>query len=282
MRYESFNNPHHRRSEGTFPVNPPPQVDHLSVDPGPQDTKVIDMTENQPQDIHEIGDTHTNVSGGWLRAAVFGAMDGLVTNIALVSGVGGSGASSKLILLSGMAGLAAGAFSMALGEYVSVETQNDAVQAEAVVERRKQQRNPEAEQAELVGMYVDMGLTQETAERMAAEIHADPDLALKVHMSQEFSVDLDAQPSPWTAAISSFLCFATGALIPLLSYLFGFSSLLIALGVGGVGLFVVGALVTKFTTRPWWFNGLRQLAFGALAAGATYLVGSLIGVSSAG
>jgi VIT1/CCC1 family predicted Fe2+/Mn2+ transporter len=95
-------------------------------------------------------------------------------------------------------------------------------------------------------------------------------------------VNPDEQPSPWTAGLSSFLCFAVGALFPLLPYLFGLRSLLVALGVGGVGLFAAGALVARFTTRSWWFNGLRQLAFGAIAAGATFLVGSLIGVSGIG
>jgi VIT1/CCC1 family predicted Fe2+/Mn2+ transporter len=209
-------------------------------------------------------------------------MDGLVTNIALVAGVGGGGASSHVIVLTGMAGLVAGAFSMALGEFASVETQNNALQAEVAVEREELRRNPDAEKAELVGMYRDMGLSQDVASRLAEEVHNDPDLAVREHISNELGVNPDEQPSPWTAALSSFFCFAIGALFPLLPYLFGLRSLVAALAVGGIGLFAAGALVARFTTRSWWFNGLRQLAFGVIAAGATYLVGSLIGVSGIG
>ena len=225
---------------------------------------------------------HTDVSGGWLRAAVFGAMDGLVTNIALISGVGGGGAGRHVIILTGMAGLVAGAFSMALGEFASVGTQNEAVANEVAVEREEIRRHPLAEEAELVEMYQEMGLSQKTAEAMAREVHADPELAVKVHVAQELGVDVDEQPSPWTAAISSFLCFAVGGVIPLLPFLLGSSSLGIGLLVGAVGLFVVGALTSRFTTRGWLFSGLRQLAFGVIAAGATYLVGMAIGVSAAG
>jgi VIT1/CCC1 family predicted Fe2+/Mn2+ transporter len=228
----------------------------------------------------EIGHTHADVNGGWLRPAVFGAMDGLVTNIALVAGVGGAGASSKVIVLSGIAGLVAGAFSMALGEYTSVGTQNNAIDAEAAVERAELANNPEAEQAELVEMYMEMGLRRETAERVADEVHANPEVALRVHLTQELGVNPDEQPSPIVAAVSSFICFAIGAIVPLLPFLFGVQSLWIGLAAGAVGLFVAGAVVARFTTRSWWFNGLRQLLFGAIATAATYGVGALIGVAT--
>jgi VIT1/CCC1 family predicted Fe2+/Mn2+ transporter len=232
----------------------------------------------------EIGHTHTDVSGGWLRPAVFGAMDGLVTNIALVAGVGGAHASGRIVVLSGIAGLVAGAFSMALGEYTSVGTQNQAVKAEAAVERAELQRNPVAEQAELVEMYRKMGLSESTAELVAEEIHANPDVdvAVRVHLTQELGVDPDEQPSPVVAAVSSFLCFAVGAVFPLLPFLFGLQSLWVGLGIGGIGLFAAGAIVARFTQHSWWFNGARQLLFGAIAAGATYGVGSLIGVTAGG
>lgn len=229
----------------------------------------------------EVGHTHADVSGGWLRPAVFGAMDGLVTNIALVAGVGGGGGSSQVIVLTGIAGLVAGAFSMALGEYASVETQNSAVRAEVAVEREELRTNPAAEQAELVEMYVRMGLSRPTAEAVAEEVHADPELAVRVHITQELGVDPDEQPSPLAAGASSFLCFALGALLPLIPYLLGFDSLVAGLLVGAVGLFAMGAVVARWTTRSWLVNGLRQLGFGAVAAGATYLVGMLIGVSVA-
>jgi VIT1/CCC1 family predicted Fe2+/Mn2+ transporter len=249
---------------------------------GPGTTQRGAATSEVEHGISEIGHRHNDLSGGWLRPAVFGAMDGLVTNIALVAGVGGGGATPRVIVLTGMAGLVAGAFSMALGEFASVDTQNNAVQAEVAVEREELRKHPEAEKAELIGMYRDMGLSQDVSARLAEEVHNNPDLAVREHISAELGVNPDEQPSPWTAGLSSFLCFAVGALFPLLPYLFGLRSLLVALGVGGVGLFAAGALVARFTTRSWWFNGLRQLAFGAIAAGATFLVGSLIGVSGIG
>ena len=227
----------------------------------------------------EIGHTHADVSGGWLRPAVFGALDGLVTNIALVAGVGGAGQSPHVVVLTGMAGLVAGALSMALGEYTSVSTQNNAVQAEAAVERAELLRNPEGEQAELVQMYRDMGLSESTATLVAEEIHADPELAVRVHLTQELGLNPDDQPSPRVAALSSFLCFALGAVFPLVPYLLGLNSLLLGLGVGAVGLFTAGAVVAKFTTRSWWRNGLRQLVFGALAAAASFGIGALIGTT---
>jgi VIT1/CCC1 family predicted Fe2+/Mn2+ transporter len=171
---------------------------------------------------------------------------------------------------------------MALGEFASVDTQNDAVTAEVAVEREEIRRHPGAEQTELAATYQAMGLSPSTAAAVAREVHADPDLAVRVHITQELGVDPDDQPSPWMAATSSFLCFAVGGIFPLIPYLLGFSSLALGLLVGAVGLFVAGALTARFITRPWWLSGLRQLTFGAIAAGATYLVGSLIGVGVAG
>ncbi len=228
----------------------------------------------------EIGHVHQDVSGGWLRPAVFGAMDGLVTNIALIAGVSGSGAGAHLIVLTGMAGLVAGAFAMALGEYASVETQNDSVRAEVAVERDELRRHPKAEKAELVSSFVQMGLTRRTAQQVAEEVHANPALAVRVHINQELGVNPEDQPSPWVAAGSSFLCFAIGALVPLIPYLLGFPVLIVGLAVGAAGLFLAGALAARFTTRSWWLSGVRQVGFGAIAAVATYLVGALIGVGA--
>ncbi len=231
---------------------------------------------------HQGGHHHRDVSGGWLRATVFGAMDGLVTNIGLISGVGGGGADRQMIILTGMAGLVAGAFSMALGEFASVGTQNDAVAREVEVERIEIRQDPVAEQAELANMYQEMGLTRLTAEAVAREVHRNPELAVRVHIEQELGVDPDDQPSPWVAAFSSFGSFAVGGIIPLAPFLLGSSSLLVGLLVGAVGLVLLGALTSRFTTRPWWLAGLRQLMFGAIAAGATYLVGWAIGVDVGG
>jgi VIT1/CCC1 family predicted Fe2+/Mn2+ transporter len=226
----------------------------------------------------EVGHIHQDLSGGWLRPAVFGAMDGLVTNIALIAGVGGSGAGAHLIVLTGTAGLVAGAFSMALGEYASVETQNDSVRAEVTVENDELRRHPTAEKAELVASFVQMGLTRKTAQQVAEEVHANPMLAVRVHINQELGVNPEDQPSPWVAAGWSFLCFAIGALVPLVPYLLGVASLVAGLAAGAGGLFLAGALASRFTTRSWWLGGIRQVGFGVIAAVATYLVGALIGI----
>ncbi|MET8083196.1 VIT1/CCC1 transporter family protein [Micromonospora sp. NPDC005237] len=221
---------------------------------------------------------HADVSGGWLRPAVFGAMDGLVTNIALIAGVGGGGVSPRSIVLTGSAGLVAGAISMGLGEYTSVRSANEQVAAEVAKERRELERHPEAEARELADAWVARGLPRDLATQVAEAVRRDPEEALRVHVREELGVDPDDQPSPWAAAISSFLLFSVGALIPLLPYLLGATELWLALAVGGLGLFAAGAVVARFTNRPWWTSGLRQLVLGAAAAGATYLVGSLIGV----
>lgn len=221
---------------------------------------------------------HADVSGGWLRAATFGAMDGLVTNIALIAGVGGGGVDRHTLILTGVAGLVAGAISMAIGEYTSVRTQNEQVAAELAKELNELRRNPEGEADELVGTWVARGLPEPLARQVADVLKQHPEQALRVHAQEELGVVPDELPSPWTAAGSSFVCFAVGALVPLLTYLLGYDSLWLALSVGGSGLFAAGAIVGRFTARPWWLGGLRQLALGALAALATYGIGVWIGV----
>ncbi|MBX7268431.1 VIT1/CCC1 transporter family protein [Micromonospora sp. Llam7] len=221
---------------------------------------------------------HADVSGGWLRPAVFGAMDGLVTNIALIAGVGGGGVSPHNIVLTGTAGLVAGAISMALGEYTSVRSANEQLAAEVAKERQELERHPEVEARELAEMWMARGLPEQLAVQVADAVRKDPEQALRVHVQEELGVNPDEQPDPWTAALSSFLCFSVGALVPLLPYLFGATSLALALAVGGLGLFVAGAVVSRFTNRRWWSGGLRQLLLGAAAAVATYLIGTLIGV----
>jgi VIT1/CCC1 family predicted Fe2+/Mn2+ transporter len=224
--------------------------------------------------------THADVSGGWLRAAVFGGMDGLVTNTALVAGVGGGGVGTHAVVLSGVAGLAAGAISMALGEYTSVSTQNEQLDLEVAKERRELATNPVGEQAELAELWQERGLDADLAEAVAAQLSRDPEQALRVHTLNELGLDPEDKPSPMTAAVSSFFCFAVGALIPLLPYLLGAPRLWLALLCGGAGLVVAGALSARFTPRPWWSAGLRQLVFGAVAAAATYVIGTAIGVGA--
>jgi VIT1/CCC1 family predicted Fe2+/Mn2+ transporter len=225
---------------------------------------------------------HADVSGGWLRPAVFGAMDGLVTNIALISGVGGGGASRHAIVLTGVAGLVAGAVSMGLGEYTSVRTQNDQVASEVAKERRELERHPEAEAEELAQRWIERGLPPDLARQVATAVAANPEEALRIHAQEELGINPHDVPSPWLAAISSFLCFSVGAVIPLLPYLIGFNNLWPALIVGGFGLFFAGAITARFTRQRWWYSGLRQLVLGGVAAAITYGIGHLIGASGVG
>ena len=202
------------------------------------------------------GHQHRDVSGGWLRPAVFGAMDGLVTNVSLIAGVGGGGGSHQFIVLTGLAGLAAGAFSMATGEFVSVSSQNELVEAEVRKEAHELKHNPDAEREELAATFRMRGVAPELADEVAEEL-----------------------PSPYTAAGASLVTFAIGALIPLIPYLAGLNSLPLALGLAALAAFVGGGLVAKLTDRPFFRGALRQLLLGALAAGVTYLVGTAVGAT---
>ena len=236
-------------------------------------------TEAATAEAHDH--SHSDVSGGWLRAAVFGAMDGLVTNTALGAGVGGGGASSRAIVLAGVASLVAGAISMSLGEYTSVQTQNEQLDLEIAKERAELQRNPAGELAELTEMLRVRGVEDRLAREVATQLSADPEVALRLHVVAELGLSPEDRPSPWVAAVSSFLTFGTGAVLPLLPYFFGVSLLWVALVFGGVGLLAAGALSSRFTPRSWWFAGLRQLVFGAVAAGVTFGIGAAIGVGVA-
>ncbi|MGH3230706.1 MAG: VIT1/CCC1 transporter family protein [Streptosporangiaceae bacterium] len=237
-------------------------------------------TENRARaDAHgpaEGGHHHRDVSGGWLRPAVFGAMDGLVTNVSLIAGVGGGGAAWHTIVLTGLAGLAAGACSMAAGEFVSVSSQNELIQSEVDKERLELEHNAAAEQAELAAMLRHRGVSAATARQAAAEISAHPEKALAVHALEELGVDPGELPSPLVAAGASLASFAVGALIPLLPYLAGLDVLGFALGLAAVAAVAGGGMVARLTARPFWRGALRQLLLGAGATGITYLIGILI------
>lgn len=177
-----------------------------------------------PNPAYDVGHTHPDVSGGWLRAATFGAMDGLVSNSALIAGVAAAD-SVRAVMVSGIAGLLAGAFSMALGEYSSVTTANEQIESEVYVERRALRTRPHAERAELIGMLVDMGMSEKTAATATDEIHRDENLAVGFHLVQEIGLDPTQKPSARLAAAASFVMFAIGAVIPLIPYLLGYGSL---------------------------------------------------------
>jgi VIT1/CCC1 family predicted Fe2+/Mn2+ transporter len=227
---------------------------------------------------HSGDHVHRDVTGGWLRPAVFGAMDGLVSNFALIAGMdGGTESGSKFVVLAGLAGLASGAFSMAAGEFTSVASQRELARAEIEVERREIQRHPTDEQRELSETYQAKGLDRELADEVARQFHADPDQALEEHVREELGLDPNDLPSPVVAAVSSFVFFAAGALIPLFPYLLGASTVLPALVLSLTALFICGAIVSRITSRSWWYSGLRQLILGGAAAALTYFVGTLFG-----
>jgi VIT1/CCC1 family predicted Fe2+/Mn2+ transporter len=220
---------------------------------------------------------HRDVSGGWLRPAVFGAVDGLVTNASLISGLGGGGVSAHTVVLTGVAALVAGAFSMGTGEYISVTNQNELVQSEVSLERQMLSRFPAAEQDELAGYFRQYGADPDTAARMAAAASSDPDTALRLHTREELGVDPDELPSPVVAGAASLLAFSAGALVPLFPYLVGASVLWVSLVATAVALVCGGMVVGRLTGRPALRSGLRQLALGALAIAVTFGVGHLIG-----
>jgi vacuolar iron transporter family protein len=234
------------------------------------------MTSTPPH-LEGISHEHSDVTGGWLRPAVFGASDGLVSNFALIAGVTGGTDDSGAVLLAGLAGLAAGAFSMAAGEWISVRSQSEQALAEIETERRELEVNPRAEERELAAMFEKKGLSQELAREVAEQLSKDPDKALGVHVREELGIDADDLPSASLAAWTSFVSFAIGAFLPVLPYLFGAESMLPALVLTLAGLFVCGAFVTRLTPRPWWYGGLRQLAVGAVAAAVTFAFGSAVG-----
>jgi vacuolar iron transporter family protein len=228
---------------------------------------------------HRDNHTHRDVNGGWLRPAVFGAMDGLVSNLALITGVAGGSVGTHTIVITGLAGLAAGAFSMAAGEYASVSSQRELVEAELEIERAELRAYPKAELEELAAVYESRGVEPDLAREVARQLSRDPERALEVHAREELGVDPGDLPSAKVAAVSSFASFALGALLPVLPYLLGATTLWPALLLALVGLFGCGAAVARVTARPWWFSGVRQLALGGAAAGVTYALGTLFGTT---
>lgn len=227
----------------------------------------------------EVHHDHKDVSGGWLRPTVFGMMDGLVSNFALIAGVAGASASTSSVSLAGLAGLVGGACSMATGEYVSVQSQNEAAYAELEIERHELKHNAAAEMAELAQMFVRRGVDPELADQVALQLSHDPDQALLIHAQEELGVDPHQLPSAWTAAASSLAAFSVGALIPLLPYIFGAKQLVVSAALALIALGAAGALSSKFTSRGWLFAGSRQLVLGVVAAAITFGVGALFHAS---
>ena len=236
-----------------------------------------------PHQLDDVGH-HSGLSGGGnLRAAVFGVNDGLISNASLILGVAGANADSATILLTGAAGLVAGAFSMAAGEYVSVRSQREMYEYQIGLERDELAEYPEEEAHELALIYEARGVVRDEALRMAKQIIADPERALDTLAREELGLNPEDLGSPWGAAVSSFVSFGVGGLIPLLPFFCGLgtSGLPVVIALTAVALFAVGATLSLFTGRSAWMSGARMLAIGATAGSVTYLIGRQLGVSLA-
>jgi VIT1/CCC1 family predicted Fe2+/Mn2+ transporter len=235
-------------------------------------------------DKDHTGDAHheggfLSGEGGTLRAAVLGVNDGLVSNFSLVMGVSGGTSDTGIILLAGLAGLLAGAFSMAAGEYVSMRSQKDVYENLVRMERTELELWPEEEEAELAAFYREKGLKDEEAKLVAARIHEDPAVSLDTHLREEFGLDQNDLGSPWGAAFASMGAFAMGAVVPIAPYLFSDSSAMfyISGAMSAVALVFVGAGLAWLSGINWVWGGARMLLVGVAAAAVTYGVGSLIG-----
>jgi VIT1/CCC1 family predicted Fe2+/Mn2+ transporter len=223
---------------------------------------------------------HRAVGGNALRAAVLGANDGLVSNLSLVMGVAGAALSERAVLLTGVAGLLAGACSMAMGEWVSVQSSRELYERQVGVEEAEIAATPDEEEEELALIYMAKGLPEGEAQQVAERIMSDGKTALDAMAREELGIDPEELGgSPWTAAGSSFMLFAAGAMVPVLPFTFlhGRTATLASLGASAAGLFVIGLAITLFTRQGVLFTGMRQLVFGLGAAGITFAVGHAIG-----
>jgi vacuolar iron transporter family protein len=222
---------------------------------------------------------HRNVAGSWYRASVFGISDGLVTNTSLILGFAGANPGHNIIRLAGLAGLVAGGFSMASGEYISVRAQKELLEYEIEVERKSIEESPDQEQEELRELFVSRGIDGDLARRLSVDLMRDPEMALRTHAREELGVDPSTTGSPWGAAISSLIFCCFGGLIPLLPWILTTSGnpvmWSIALAVVGAG--VVGGVIGWFTRNGVFKWALRQILVGALAAAVTFGIGRLVG-----
>jgi VIT1/CCC1 family predicted Fe2+/Mn2+ transporter len=226
---------------------------------------------------------HRSAGSGTLRASIFGASDGLVSNLALVMGFAGAQTDSSLVLLAGVAGLLAGAFSMAAGEYVSMRSQRELFERQIDLERQELEIAPEEEERELSLIYQAKGLSKAEADVTAARLMEDPEIALDTLVREELGLDPSQLGSPWGAAIGSFLAFSVGAFVPVIPFLFGEATtayVVASAALSAIALFALGAGVSLFTGRSAIYSGLRQVGIGAGAASVTFVIGRIIGVST--
>jgi VIT1/CCC1 family predicted Fe2+/Mn2+ transporter len=247
--------------------------------------KLKDPDYHPDRDIAERERWHRSGRSGTLRAVIFGVSDGLVSNLALVMGVAGAaGERASLIVLAGIAGLLAGAFSMAAGEYISMQSQRELFERQIALERAEMEAMPEEEEAEMAAIYRAKGFRDDEAKAIAHRLFENPERALDQLIREELGLDPDELGSPFGAAGGSFVAFAIGAALPVIPYLIltGATAFVVSIVVSLVALFGVGAGVSLLTGRGVLFSGARQVAIGAAAAVVTFAVGSLIGVSAAG
>lgn len=234
-----------------------------------------------PADLAPVPEHHhRDVRGGAARAAVFGISDGLVSNVGLILGVAGADPAPSVVRLAGVAGLIAGAISMAAGEYNSMRVQSELLERELNMERVELRRHPQVETVELAQIYQARGVDPDTARTLAEEMMRDPDRALQTHAREELGIDPDALGSPVQAAVSSFFAFSIGALTPLLPWFFigHGGAVLTSLALAIVAAVVVGVVIARSTSRPIGLAVGRQLAFTLVPAAITYAVGSIVGV----
>jgi VIT1/CCC1 family predicted Fe2+/Mn2+ transporter len=223
---------------------------------------------------------HRSVGGNAIRAAVLGGNDGLVSNFSLVMGVAGATSGEKGVLLAGLAGLLAGALSMALGEWISVKSSQELYENQMAIEMDELETNPEGERKELALIYMAKGIPEEQAHAMATDIMKDKTNAHAVLVKEELGINPEElQGSAIEAALYSFFLFTIGAIIPVLPFVFakGITALLLSVSMSAVGLFLIGGAITLFTGKNVWYSGFRQVLFGLLAAACTYGIGRLIG-----
>jgi VIT1/CCC1 family predicted Fe2+/Mn2+ transporter len=235
--------------------------------------------------VAQIEGRHRSAGGNALRAAVLGANDGLVSNLSLVMGVAGASMSNSAILITGLAGLLAGACSMALGEWLSVQSSRESVKRQLAIEKTEIATSPEEEAEELSLIYQARGLDEEEARKVAGQILGDHENALDTLAREELGIDPEELGgSAWEAAITSFILFTIGAIVPVFPYIFlgGLAAVAVSLALSAIALFIIGAGITLFTGRSVPFSGTRQVIFGLTAAAITFGVGKVIGVSITG
>jgi VIT1/CCC1 family predicted Fe2+/Mn2+ transporter len=247
--------------------------------PYPGAVGTLHLVEMRRSHRVEMRHSHRNLQGGGARAAVFGVSDGLVSNVALILGLAGADSSASTVRLAGVAGLIAGSFSMAAGEYVSMRAQSELMERELDVERQAIRHEPEDERRELAAIYRSRGLDTAMADELSVKMMSNPELALETHAREELGINPEDTGNPLQAAGSSFVMFAIGAFIPLVPWLFtsGTTAILLSVGLTAVSAFSVGAALAAFTGRSWLWSATRQLLISGIAAGVTYGVGHLIG-----